>query len=313
VYHLNSFVCTINSLWHIANLDKEHAMTAMITLRGVGKRFGKTEVLRDLDLTVERGTVFALLGPNGAGKTTIINILSTLIAPDTGTATVAGFDVVRQRSQVKRSISVTGQSAALDEVLTGEENLRMMAALSGLSAVDAKRRTRELLDRFDLGSAARKRAKTYSGGMRRRLDLAISLLLTPPVVFLDEPTTGLDTRSKFELWDSIRGLTDIGTTVLLTTQYLEEADQLADHIAVLDGGRIVAEGTAGELKARVGGEVLALHDAHGEVVRELPTDGSLAGLRAALATLDASNDDEAVSLRRPSLDDVFLAVTEARA
>ena len=288
-------------------------MTAMITLRGVGKRFGKTEVLRDLDLTVERGTVFALLGPNGAGKTTIINILSTLIAPDTGTATVAGFDVVRQRSQVKRSISVTGQSAALDEVLTGEENLRMMAALSGLSAVDAKRRTRELLDRFDLGSAARKRAKTYSGGMRRRLDLAISLLLTPPVVFLDEPTTGLDTRSKFELWDSIRGLTDIGTTVLLTTQYLEEADQLADHIAVLDGGRIVAEGTAGELKARVGGEVLALHDAHGEVVRELPTDGSLAGLRAALATLDASNDDEAVSLRRPSLDDVFLAVTEARA
>jgi len=313
VHHLNSFVCTINSLWHIANLDKEHAMTAMITLRGVGKRFGKTEVLRDLDLTVERGTVFALLGPNGAGKTTIINILSTLIAPDTGTATVAGFDVVRQRSQVKRSISVTGQSAALDEVLTGEENLRMMAALSGLSAVDAKRRTRELLDRFDLGSAARKRAKTYSGGMRRRLDLAISLLLTPPVVFLDEPTTGLDTRSKFELWDSIRGLTDIGTTVLLTTQYLEEADQLADHIAVLDGGRIVAEGTAGELKARVGGEVLALHDAHGEVVRELPTDGSLAGLRAALATLDASNDDEAVSLRRPSLDDVFLAVTEARA
>ena len=288
-------------------------MTAMITLRGIGKRFGKTEVLRDLDLMVERGTVFALLGPNGAGKTTIINILSTLIAPDTGTATVAGFDVVRQRSQVKRSISVTGQSAALDEVLTGEENLRMMAALSGLSAVDAKRRTRELLDRFDLGSAARKRAKTYSGGMRRRLDLAISLLLTPPVVFLDEPTTGLDTRSKFELWDSIRGLTDIGTTVLLTTQYLEEADQLADHIAVLDGGRIVAEGTAGELKARVGGEVLALHDAHGEVVRELPTDGSLAGLRAALATLDASNDDEAVSLRRPSLDDVFLAVTEARA
>jgi len=313
VYHLNSFVCTINSLWHIANLDKEHAMTAMITLRGVGKRFGKTEVLRDLDLRVERGTVFALLGPNGAGKTTIINILSTLIAPDAGAATVAGFDVVRQRSQVKRSISVTGQSAALDEVLTGEENLRMMAALSGLSAVDAKRRTRELLDRFDLGSAARKRAKTYSGGMRRRLDLAISLLLTPPVVFLDEPTTGLDTRSKFELWDSIRGLTDIGTTVLLTTQYLEEADQLADHIAVLDGGRIVAEGTAAELKARVGGEVLALHDAHGDVVRELPTDGSLAGLRAALATLDASNDDEAVSLRRPSLDDVFLAVTEARA
>ena len=283
-------------------------MTDMITLRGIGKRFGKTEVLRDLDLTVERGTVFALLGPNGAGKTTIINILSTLIKPDAGTATVAGFDVVRQREQVKRSISVTGQSAALDETLTGEENLRMMGVLSGLSTAAAKRRSHELLDRFDLGDAARKRAKTYSGGMRRRLDLAISLLLTPPVVFLDEPTTGLDTRSKFELWDSIRGLAGLGTTVLLTTQYLEEADQLADRIAVLDGGRIVAEGTAAELKARIGGEVLALHDAHGEVVRELPTDGTLAGLRAALAGLDGAEADS-VTLRRPSLDDVFLAVT----
>jgi len=287
-------------------------MTAMITLRGIGKRFGKTEVLRDLDLTVDRGTVFALLGPNGAGKTTIINILSTLIAPDTGTATVAGFDVVRQRAQVKRSISVTGQSAALDEVLTGEENLRMMAVLSGLSGPEGRRRTAELLDRFDLGDAAHKRAKTYSGGMRRRLDLAISLLLTPPVVFLDEPTTGLDTRSKFELWDSIRGLTELGTTVLLTTQYLEEADQLADRIAVLDGRRIVAEGTAAELKARIGGEVLALHDARGEVVRELPTDGTLAGLRTVLAGLD-DDDAEGVSLRRPSLDDVFLAVTGVKA
>jgi ABC-2 type transport system ATP-binding protein len=281
----------------------------MIALRGIGKRFGKTEVLHDLDLTVERGTVFALLGPNGAGKTTIINILSTLIAPDTGTATVAGFDVVRQREQVKRSISVTGQSAALDEVLTGEENLRMMAVLSGLSAAEARRRSAELLDRFELGDAAHKRAKTYSGGMRRRLELAISLLLTPPVVFLDEPTTGLDTRSKFELWDSIRGLAELGTTVLLTTQYLEEADQLADHIAVLDGGRIVAEGTAAELKARIGGEVLALHNTRGDVIRELPTDGTLAGLRAALSILDRGDDHEAVSLRRPSLDDVFLAVT----
>ena len=287
-------------------------MTDMITLREVGKHFGKTEVLRDLDLTVERGTVFALLGPNGAGKTTIINILSTLIAPDSGTATVAGFDVVRQREQVKRSISVTGQSAALDEVLTGEENLRMMARLSGLDAATSRRRTAELLERFDLGDAARKRAKTYSGGMRRRLDLAISLLLTPPVVFLDEPTTGLDTRSKFELWDSIRGLTELGTTVLLTTQYLEEADQLADRIAVLDGGKIVAEGTAAELKARIGGEVLALHDSHGEVVRELPTDGTLAGLRAALATLE-DDDADSVSLRSPSLDDVFLAVTGSAA
>ena len=284
-------------------------MTDMITLRGIGKRFGKTEVLRDLDLTVERGTVFALLGPNGAGKTTIINILSTLIAPDAGTATVAGFDVVRQREQVKRSISVTGQSAALDETLTGEENLRMMGVLSGLSTGAARRRTTELLERFELGDAAGRRAKTYSGGMRRRLDLAISLLLTPPVVFLDEPTTGLDTRSKLELWESIRGLAELGTTVLLTTQYLEEADQLADRIAVLDGGAIVAEGTAAELKARIGGEVLALHDARGDVVREVPTDGTLAGLRAALASLDADADPDSVTLRRPTLDDVFLAVT----
>jgi ABC-2 type transport system ATP-binding protein len=287
-------------------------MNAMITMRGVSRSFGSTEVLRDLDLTVERGAVFALLGPNGAGKTTVINILSTLVAPSAGTATVAGFDVVRQREHVKRNISVTGQSAAVDEVLTGEENLRMMARLSGLDRVLGNRRTAELLDRFELGAAARKRVKTYSGGMRRRLDLAISLLLTPPVVFLDEPTTGLDTRSKFELWDSIRELSLGGTTVLLTTQYLEEADQLADRIAVLDGGAIVAEGTAAELKARIGGEVLALHDARGEITRELPTDGTLAGLRSVLDGLD---DDAAasVSLRSPSLDDVFLAVTGARA
>ena len=287
-------------------------MDAMITMRGIGRSFGSTEVLRDLDLSVERGTVFALLGPNGAGKTTVINILSTLVAPSRGTATVAGFDVVRQRERVKRSISVTGQSAAVDEVLTGDENLRMMARLSGLDRRVGARRTAELLERFELGAAARKRVKTYSGGMRRRLDLAISLLLTPPVVFLDEPTTGLDTRSKFELWDSIRELSRGGTTVLLTTQYLEEADQLADRVAVLDGGAIVAEGTAAELKARIGGEVLALHDARGEVTRELPTDGTLAGLRAAL---DGVDDDAAasVSLRRPSLDDVFLAVTSSGA
>ena len=289
-------------------------MTAMsaesaVTLRGIGKSFGRTHVLDGLDLTVERGSVFALLGPNGAGKTTIINILSTLVTPDAGTATVAGFDVVRQREQVKRSISLTGQSAAVDEVLTGEENLRMMGALSGLGALAAKRRSQELLERFELGDAARKRAKTYSGGMRRRLDLAISLLLTPPVVFLDEPTTGLDTRSKLELWAIIRQLSAGGTTVLLTTQYLEEADRLADRIAVLDGGRIVAEGTAAELKARVGGEVLALHDASGEVLRELPTDGTLAGLRAALASL-GDTDADSVTLRRPSLDDVFLATTK---
>ncbi len=281
-------------------------MTASIVLRGVSKSFGKTTVLQNLDLTVEAGTVFALLGPNGAGKTTIINILSTLVAPDRGTASVAGFDSVTQREQVKRVISLTGQSAAVDELLTGDENLRMMGRLSGLSGRESTRRAAELLERFELVEAAGKRVKTYSGGMRRRLDLGISLLLTPPVVFLDEPTTGLDTRSRQELWDVIRSLAANGTTVFLTTQYLEEADQLADRIAVLDHGTIVAEGTPDELKARVGSDFLAVLDERGDVVREIPTDGTVAGLRAALATVD---DHAAVSLRSPSLDDAFLALT----
>ncbi|GAA2088599.1 daunorubicin resistance protein DrrA family ABC transporter ATP-binding protein [Pseudolysinimonas kribbensis] len=279
-----------------------------VALRGVRKAFGKTVVLDGLDLAVDRGTIVALLGPNGAGKTTTVNILSTLVAPDAGTATVNGFDVARQPEQVKASISVTGQSAAVDEVLSGEENLRMMGRLSGLTAHQARRRAAELLDRFDLRAAGRKRVKTWSGGMRRKLDIAISLLRTPPVIFLDEPTTGLDTRSRQDLWAMIRRLADDGTTVVLTTQYLEEADVLADRVAVIDHGRVVAEGTPAELKARVGGEVLALHDADGAVVREVPTDGTLTGLRRALALV---GDDalDGVSLRAPSLDDVFLAVT----
>jgi ABC-2 type transport system ATP-binding protein len=285
-------------------------MTDIITVRGVSKSFGRTPVLTDLDLTVQRGSIFALLGPNGAGKTTLINILSTLVEPDTGTATVNGHDVVRQRDGVKRSISLTGQSAAVDEVLTGEENLRMMARLSGLGAAETRRRTNELLERFDLTASARKRVKTYSGGMRRRLDLAISLLTTPPVLFLDEPTTGLDTRSRQELWTMIRELSTTGSTVFLTTQYLDEADVLADRIAVLDSGRIVASGTPVELKSRVGGEVLSLHDAAGVVTREIPTDGSVGGLRAALAGLNEA-DVASVSLRTPSLDDVFLSLTSA--
>jgi daunorubicin resistance ABC transporter ATP-binding subunit len=281
-----------------------------VAVRGVRKSFGRTEVLRGLDLTVDRGTVLALLGPNGAGKTTVVNILSTLMRPDHGTATVNGFDVVRRPSEVKASISLTGQSAAVDEVLSGEENLRMMGRLSGLGRAEARRRAAELLERFDLRDAARKRVGTWSGGMRRRLDLAISLLRTPPVVFLDEPTTGLDTRSRQELWGMIRSLAADGTTVVLTTQYLEEADVLADRIAVLDQGRIVAEGTPAELKARVGGEVLALHDADGAVVHEVPTDGTVAGLRHALAAV-GEHADAPVTLRAPSLDDVFLAVTTA--
>jgi ABC-2 type transport system ATP-binding protein len=283
-------------------------MTDIIAVRGVTKSFGKVPVLRGIDLTVARGSIVALLGPNGAGKTTLINILSTLVAPDAGTATVAGHDVVRERETVKRQISLTGQSAAVDEVLTGDENLRMMGRLSGLTRSAAADRSRELLERFELTESARKRVKTYSGGMRRRLDLAISLLLTPPVVFLDEPTTGLDTRSRQDLWSVIRHLADNGTTVFLTTQYLEEADQLADRIAVLEGGRIVAEGTAGELKARIGGEVVAIHGPDGEVLREIPTDGTVAGLRTALDGV-ADSATASVTLRSPSLDDVFLALT----
>jgi daunorubicin resistance ABC transporter ATP-binding subunit len=288
-----------------------------ITVRGIRKSFGDNAVLRSIDLAVPAGAVFALLGPNGAGKTTLINILSTLVAPDAGTAHVAGHDVVREPERVKRSISLTGQSAAVDEVLTGVENLRMMGKLSGLDRRSARRRAEELLERFGLQDAARKRVGTYSGGMRRRLDLAISLILTPPVVFLDEPTTGLDTRSRQALWDEIRGLTANGTTVLLTTQYLEEADQLADRIAVIEHGTVVAEGTPDELKARVGGEMLTVSDDAGTVLAELPTDGTLAGLRRALEGLPddglAETDAASVALRSPSLDDVFLAVTGAPA
>jgi ABC-2 type transport system ATP-binding protein len=287
-------------------------MTDMIAVRGITKSFGTTPVLRGIDLTVARGTIVALLGPNGAGKTTLINILSTLVAPDGGTASIGGYDVVRQRQAVKTQISLTGQSAAVDEILTGDENLRMMGTLSGLGRADAARRSRELLERFELTESARKRVKTYSGGMRRRLDLAISLLTTPPVVFLDEPTTGLDPASRQELWVVIRHLADNGTTVLLTTQYLEEADQLADRIAVLAEGRIVAEGTPGDLKGRIGGEVVALLDADGALVREIPTDGTVGGLQKALAGLDDA-DAASISLRSPTLDDVFLALTGKKA
>lgn len=280
-----------------------------IDVRGVRKSFGQQVVLDGLDLTVQRGEVFALLGPNGAGKTTTINVLTTLARPDAGTATVAGIDVVRDPAGVKQRVSLTGQSAAVDDVLTGAENVVMLGRLSGLSARGAKRRAAELLERFDLADAATKRVGAYSGGMRRRLDLALSFVVTPEVLFLDEPTTGLDTRSRRELWDVIRSLAAAGTTVFLTTQYLEEADQLADRIAVLDGGRVVATGTAAQLKSRVGGDTVELHDAHGDLLREVPTDGTVSDLRRALDVLDESGAEGVVSLRRPSLDDVFLALT----
>ncbi len=280
-----------------------------IEMRGLRKSFGSQVVLDDLDVTVRPGEVFALLGPNGAGKTTTINVLTTLVRPDAGVARVAGADVARDPDAVKRRISLTGQSAAVDDVLTGAENLEMLGRLSGLSSRAARRRAVDLLGRFSLADAASKRVGAYSGGMRRRLDLALSFIVTPEVLFLDEPTTGLDTRSRRELWDVIRSLADAGTTVFLTTQYLEEADQLADRIAVLDGGRIVATGTAAQLKARVGGDTVELHDEHGDLVREVPTDGTVSGLRAALDVLDESGAQGVVTLRRPSLDDVFLTLT----
>ena len=288
-------------------------MTLAIDARGLRKRFGRTDVLAGLDLAVPAGTVFALLGPNGAGKTTTINILTTLVRPDAGTANVAGFDVVDRPEEVKRRIALTGQSAAVDEVLTGTENLVMLGRLSGLDRRRAHERAARLLERFDLTDAAGRRVGTYSGGMRRRLDLALSLVVDVPVLFLDEPTTGLDTRSRQELWNVIRSLAGAGTTVFLTTQYLEEADRLADRIAVLDRGRIAAEGTAEELKSRIGGDVVELRDADGALLLELATDGTVHGLRTAIDELDrtsaAAVDGATVSIRRPSLDDVFLAIT----
>ncbi|UOQ89718.1 ATP-binding cassette domain-containing protein [Agromyces endophyticus] len=288
-------------------------MQLAIDARGLRKAFGRTEVLAGLDLAVPAGSVFALLGPNGAGKTTTINILTTLVKPDGGTVRVLGHDVAREPGEVQQRIALTGQAAAVDEALTARENLVMMGRLSGLSRRDARRRAAELVARFDLEQAADRRLGTYSGGMRRRLDLALSLVVPVPVLFLDEPTTGLDTRSRQDLWAVIRSLAEAGTTIFLTTQYLEEADRLADRIAVLDGGRVAAEGTADELKARVGGDVVELRDADGVLLRELPTDGSVHGLRAAIDELDRSAHDgvdgRQVTIRRPSLDDVFLAIT----
>jgi ABC-2 type transport system ATP-binding protein len=284
-------------------------MATAIRITGLRKAFGGQTVLDGIDLTVSSGTIFALLGPNGAGKTTLINILSTLVRADGGQASIRGLDVAENPAAVRGVIGLTGQSAAVDEMLTGDENLRMMGRLFGLSRRGAASRSVELLSTLGLTSAASKRVKAYSGGMRRRLDLAISLIVTPPVVFLDEPTTGLDLRSRLDLWELIRLLKADGSTVFLTTQYLEEADQLADEIAVLKDGRIVAQGTAAELKSQTGGEVVELRSDTDEVLKQIPTDGTIHGLRGAIAQLDAEFSDGNVTLRRPSLDDVFLALT----
>lgn len=274
------------------------------------KSFGNQTILNGVDLVVPAGTVFALLGPNGAGKTTLIRILSTLTAPDAGTVRVAGYDVVAEKNEVKRSISLTGQFTAVDEVLTGEENLVMMGRLSGLSARAARLRAMELLEQFDLTAAARKRVKTYSGGIRRRLDLAISLIVSRPVLFLDEPTTGLDTQSRRVLWDGITELAQQGHTIFLTTQYLEEADQLADTVAVLKDGHIVATGTAEELKGQVHSDRVEFRDVEDQLVSRVPTDGTVEDLLRILSTLHAQVPSNArVTIQRPTMDDVYIALT----
>ena len=299
-----------------------------IAATGLRKSFGNQVVLDGIDLHVPEATVFSLLGPNGAGKTTTVQILSTLISADGGEVRVAGHDLARDPDSVRAAIGVTGQFSAVDNLLTGEENLILMADLHHLGRREGRRRATDLLDRFDLVDAARKTAATYSGGMRRRLDLAMSLVGDPQIIFLDEPTTGLDPRSRRTMWQIIRDLVADGVTVFLTTQYLEEADQLADRIAVLDHGKLVAEGTPEELKRQVpGGHIrLRFADARGldtaahalgEVSRDddaltlqVPSDGGVRSLRALLDQLDdASIEVEELSVHTPDLDDVFLALT----
>jgi ABC-2 type transport system ATP-binding protein len=308
-------------------------MRHAVLTEGLGKRFGTKQALDGLDLAVAEGSVLGLLGPNGAGKTTAVRVLTTLLRPDSGRAEVAGHDVRREPAAVRRAIGLTGQHTTVDDILTGRENLVMWGRLFHLGARAAARRADELLEQFGLTDAADRRAKTYSGGMRRRLDVASSLVLAPRVFFLDEPTTGLDPRNRGEVWNALRGLVADGTTVLLTTQYLDEADQLADRIAVLDDGRKIAEGSPSELKSRIGGDRIdvLLRDA-----ADLPAAAELldraasgpvemdAGLRrisapvrdrvAALTGVVRALDDaglvaEDIGVRRPTLDEVFLHLT----
>jgi ABC-2 type transport system ATP-binding protein len=304
-----------------------------ITAEGLGKTYGDVVAVTGLDLAVPAGTVLALLGPNGAGKTTSVHMLTTLVRPDSGTARVAGYDIVRQADAVRGAIGSAGQFPAVDDFLTGRENLEQVGRLYHLGRRESRRRAQELLERMELVDAASRRAGTYSGGMRRRLDVAASLVGRAPVLFLDEPTTGLDPQGRLSLWSLIRDLVGDGTTVLLTTQYLEEADQLADQIMVMDRGRVVAEGTSDELKARYRGDRLELRlakptdvpaalgalaglspheplaeDEHGVVT--IAVDDGAAALPAVVRRLDdASIPVSAVSIRRPSLDDVFLMLT----
>jgi ABC-2 type transport system ATP-binding protein len=304
---------------------------AAISVTGLRKSYGQHVVLDGIDLEIQPGTVFALLGPNGAGKTTTVHILSTLTAADGGDAQVAGHDVRTEPDAVRSVIGLTGQFAALDPLFTGEENLRLMADLRHLGKVEGRRRVAEMLERFDLVDAAKKPVSTYSGGMKRRLDLAMTLMGDPRIIFIDEPTAGLDPRSRRVLWDMIHDLVARGVTIFLTTQYLEEADRLAQRIAVLDTGKVVAEGTPNELKRLVpGGHVrLAFEDAAAldraagilddgtadeeALTLQLPSDGRVASLRALLDRLDATGvEPEGLAVQQADLDDVFLSLTGDR-
>ena len=299
-----------------------------IAATGLRKSFGDKIVLDGIDLDVTEGTTFSLLGPNGAGKTTVVQILSTLIGFDAGTVGVAGHDLTRHPEAVRAAIGVTGQFSAVDNLLTGEENLLLMADLHHLDRAEGRRRAAELLDRFDLADAAKKMTATYSGGMRRRLDLAMTLVGDPRIIFLDEPTTGLDPRSRHTMWQTIRRLVAGGVTIFLTTQYLDEADELADRIAVLDHGKIVAVGSAEELKRSIPGGHVRLQftdttrlDAAANALRDaarddetltltVPNDGGVPALRALLARLDTARIEvDGLSLHTPDLDDVFFALT----
>src|SRR5262249_1559356 len=302
----------------------------VIEARGLTKAYGKTQVLKGIDLQVERGTMVALLGPNGAGKTTTVRILSTLLGFDGGTAFVDGHNVTTEADKVRAVIGLTGQATAGDELLTVRENLVMMGPLYRLTAASARQRAQELLEEFDLVEAAGRPAKTYSGGMRRRLDLAVSLIATPPVLFLDEPTTGLDPRSRLAMWEIIKSLVAQGITILLTTQYLEEADQLADQIVVIDGGKVIAEGTAPELKAKVGRDRLELtfSDAttQAKALKVLNGGAAVKSTGEVTASMEISDVGTDVTrtldclhqarlkvtelaVHKPTLDDVFLTLT----
>ncbi|MDD5693132.1 MAG: ATP-binding cassette domain-containing protein [Patescibacteria group bacterium] len=301
-----------------------------IEIKDIRKSFGTLEVLKGINFVIPRGSIVALLGPNGAGKTTLIRILSTLLTPDAGQATIEGFDVVDEADNVRGVIGLTGQYAAIDEYLSGRENLEMMGHLYHLSKPDTKKRAAELLEKFDLADAANRPAKTYSGGMSRRLDLASSLIASPPILFFDEPTTGLDPRSRLMMWEIIDNLTKEGATILLTTQYLDEADQLADRIAVLDGGMIIAEGTPNQLKAKVGNERIEFEFDSLECLKKaekiisndsilvneekytlsVANDKGVKKLKSLLEEFEKSNITVVtLSLHKPTLDDVFLKLT----